>query len=51
MHAAHRYYNGQGEVKYETKFEVPFKYELPEPPGSWALHGDRVITLGTNMYD
>lgn len=45
-----RYYNGQGDVRYETKFEVPCKHELPEPPGSWALHGDRVITLGTNMF-
>lgn len=45
-----RYFNGQGDVKYETKFDVPFKYDLPEPPGSWALYGDRVITLGTNVY-
>lgn len=45
-----RYYDGHGEVKSETKFDVPFKYELPEPPGSWALHGDRVISLGSNMF-
>lgn len=45
-----RYYDGKGEVKNEAKFEVPFEYTLPEPPGSWALHGDRVITLGCNMF-
>ena len=44
-----RYYDEKGDIKDETKFDMPFKYELPEPPGSWALHGDRVIALGTNM--
>ena len=46
-----RYYNRHGDVESETTFEVPCKYELPDPPGSWALRGDRVTSLGTNVYD
>jgi len=45
-----RYYDEKGGLKNETVYDVPFKYETSQPPGSWALRGDRVTTLGTNLY-
>lgn len=50
VHHSHRYYDERGDIKSESSFDVLFKYDLPEPPGSWALRGDRVVTHGLNMY-
>uniref|UniRef100_A0A8D0CB25 Organic solute carrier partner 1 n=1 Tax=Salvator merianae TaxID=96440 RepID=A0A8D0CB25_SALMN len=45
-----RLFNSKGEEIQRTTFISGGNYQLPYREGSFDLHGDRVIKLGTNMY-
>ena len=45
-----RYYDENGKVFKTNEFDSGCKHHLSDKQGSFELFGDRVITLGTNMY-
>ncbi|XP_028415407.1 protein OSCP1-like [Dendronephthya gigantea] len=45
-----RYYDENGKVYKTNEFSSNCKHHLSDKQGSFELFGDRVITLGTNMY-
>ena len=45
-----RYYDENGKVFKTSEFDSGCKHHLSDKQGSFELFGDRVITLGTNMY-
>lgn len=45
-----RYHDENGKVCKTSEFDSGCKHHLSDKQGSFELFGDRVITLGTNMY-
>lgn len=45
-----RYYDANGKVCKTSEFGSACKHHLSDKQGSFEMFGDRVVTLGTNMY-
>lgn len=46
-----RYFDENGKVCRTNGFDSGCKHHLSDKQGSFELFGDRVVTLGTNMYE